>query len=222
MSMNIDKKKLINIIVWAVIGVLLILILIPLASLAVQKLQKKPVPKFLGYSYMVVLTPSMTGYANVGDVVVIRETDDLEVHDVVTYIDSRGDVVTHRITSINNETGIIKVKGDTNLHDDPIDLTIDDIEGKVVLVIPKIGLIFTWLIEEGGWVYLFAIVAVIGVGIYLLNKLKAAPQAETATEGEANTTDGEPKSEQPATEQTTAVDDSEQKPEENSKDDNNN
>lgn len=215
MAKTIDKKKLINIVVWSVIGVLLILILIPLASLAVQKfVNKEPVPKFLGYSYMVVLTPSMTGYADKGDVVVIKETDDLAVHDVVTYIDSRGDVVTHRITSINKETGIIKVKGDTNKDDDPIDLTIDDIEGKVVLVIPKVGLIFTWLVEEGGWVYLFAIIAVIGVGMYLLKTLKPNPGAEAESE-----TPAEAKADE-AAESTTAADGSEQITDDHSKDDN--
>lgn len=198
MKKAIDKKQIIDIVVWSLLGVLLLLIVIPLASLAVQKfIQKEPVPKFLGYAYLVVLTPSMTGYADKGDVIIIKEVDadELAVHDVVTYVDPDDGPVTHRITSIDKQTGIIKVKGDTNMDDDPVDLTFDDIQGKVVLVIPKVGVIFEWLTKEGGWIYLLAMVGVVGVGVYFLKSTKSKEETEPTDD---KPTDGDNKVEAPA------------------------
>jgi lipoprotein signal peptidase len=40
--------------------------------------------------------------------------------------------------------------------------------GEVVTTIPHVGLFFSWLTAESGWVYLVAVVAIIALGIVLI------------------------------------------------------
>ena len=61
---------------------------------------------------------------------------DYTVGDIVMY-QTGGTPVTHRIIS-ENEKGY-RTKGDTNNTDDGADIPKEDVVGKVVLVIPKIG-----------------------------------------------------------------------------------
>lgn len=182
------KKKLTSIILWCVLSVLLLLVLIPLCSMLVQKyIQKTDVPMFMGYAWLIVLTPSMTGYANEGDLIIIKQANDYEFGDVVTYIEESGKTpVTHRIIYVDKDTGLITTKGDANMDPDrPI--TTDQIVGKVVGVIPYVGLFFRWLTDELGIIYIVALIAVVIAGVYFWNITK--PETKKAGESADGSTD---------------------------------
>lgn len=176
-----NKAKITKIVLWCVLGVLLVLILIPLCSMLVQKfIKKSDVPMFMGYGYLVVQTPSMTGYANEGDLIIIKKTDDYKINDVVTY-KKEGDVLptTHRIIYYDDETGLYTTKGDINTDPDGT-ITKDQIFGEVVGVIPYVGLFFRWLTDELGIIYIAALIAVVIAGVYFWNITKPEAKKETA------------------------------------------
>ena len=77
----------------------------------------------------------------VGDVAITRQVPagEIEVGDVIRFRDGKYSTV-HRVVEIQNETGGITfiTRGDTNdRNDEPVPAR--DLEGKVVLTVPKIG-----------------------------------------------------------------------------------
>lgn len=117
----------------------LVLVIIINLYLGINKgLSKNPVPKFLGISPLIVLSGSMQPAIMPGDVVVIREQTPCEYKpgDVATYLEGNT-AFTHRI--IAEEDGMFVLKGDNNnVADDTV--AAEQFIGKVILIIPKIGL----------------------------------------------------------------------------------
>lgn len=187
------KSKLTKIIVWSVVGVLLLLILIPLCSMLIQKyIQKKDVPMFMGYAWLIVLTPSMTGYADQGDLIIIKKADEYFFNDVITYVEKKGELpVTHRVVEVDKEAGTYTTKGDTNKdYDDPV--SADKVYGKVVAVIPHVGLFFEWFTNDGGIIYAIALIAVIVAGVFMWNWIsdpKKAADGADASKADADKSD---------------------------------
>ena len=119
------------------LGFLALLILVNFYLGINKAVTRDPLPKFLGFSPLVVLSGSMEPALYPGDVVIIREqaADKYRPGDVVTYLTGRN-AFTHRIISVEN--GVFTLKGDNNNTADEPDA--DRFEGKVILRIPKIGL----------------------------------------------------------------------------------
>ncbi len=94
---------------------------------------KMPMP--FGYGASVVLSGSMEPSLNVGDLVVIRRTGQVQPGDVVVY-QSENLLVIHRVISVTEDA--IVTQGDANnVSDDPI--TPEDVKGVMVLAIPGVG-----------------------------------------------------------------------------------
>ena len=142
-------KKILKIIFWVV----LIIIAIYSLVIIVQKIfWKDRTPSFFGYKNFIVLTGSMEPKINIGDIVIIKETNDIKVNDIVSFkIDNS--IITHRVTDIrhddeNNLTFI--TKGDANNGYDNEILTLDDLEGKYLFKIPKLGSLILFLQKPQG------------------------------------------------------------------------
>ena len=116
-------------------------------------------PKFNAY---VVLTGSMLPDIQVKDVVVTKKTDPskLEVGDVITFAsaDSRflNTVITHRIIKksydAKSKTYSFQTKGDNNNVADGALVPQNNIFGRVILKIPKLGYLQEFLATDGGWI----------------------------------------------------------------------
>lgn len=130
------------------LGFLALLILVNFYLGINKAVTRDPLPKFLGFSPLVVLSGSMEPAMYPGDVVIIREqaADKYRPGDVVTYL-TGGNAFTHRIVS--EENGVFTLKGDNNNTADEF-LTADRFEGKVILRIPKIGLAIVFLKKPQG------------------------------------------------------------------------
>lgn len=176
-----DKKiSPLKIVLWSIFGVLLLLIFIVLGALLVEKyIKKAPVPMFAGYASLVVTTGSMNGTINEGDLVIIKKTDDYQLTDIVTYVNAAKEVVTHRLVNYGPEEGTFIAKGDANNTLDLYPVSIDQIAGEVVLTIPKLGLVVQWFTNEGGVIYVVAMIAIAIAGVYLWNAMKPEPETET-------------------------------------------
>lgn len=145
MEKKLDKQKLWKYTKFTISGVLIALMYI----LAVQgiRLNKDPnyIPSIMGYTYLNVLSNSMEPEFSANDLVIGKKVSDssiLQVGDVVTFRD-RQMLVTHRITEINNEDGLIYTKGDANAAADFEGRKPEDAVSIYSIAIPKIGAIIS-------------------------------------------------------------------------------
>lgn len=167
--------KVLKIVLWSILGLILLFVLVVVGTLLVKKyIKKSPVPTFAGYGYCVVITGSMSGTIEKGDMVIIKKTDDYKITDIVTYVSASGEVITHRIVNYGVEDGTFITKGDANPTTDGKAISYNQIIGEVVHTIPKIGLVFEWVLHDGGIIYLIALLVVIVAGAFFLNMIKSS------------------------------------------------
>lgn len=119
------KKKILDILTVTLLVVVCVVMLFAL----VARLRGEHHPKIFGYGFGIVLSESMEPNLHKGSFIVIKEQDEYQVDDIITYNHKDGVSVTHRIKYIIDDE--IIPKGDAN---DGIDdaITYDDIVGKVV------------------------------------------------------------------------------------------
>lgn len=134
-----DKKwveKIINIVLNVFIFLFGILLLISIYNNIQTKIMKKSYADFFGLSMFEVQTGSMADAINPGDWIIVKNTDDLKLNDVITYKVGE-EYITHRIIEVYN--GIYVTKGDANnAKDEPI--TEEQVVGKVVKILPHFGI----------------------------------------------------------------------------------
>lgn len=99
----------------------------------------------MGYKFLTVLTGSMEPEIKVGSLVVVKETPikELNVEDIITY-KTKSSLVTHRIVKIN-ENGSLITKGDANNTCDIGEVKEDQLQGKVILRLNRLGTIMLYL-----------------------------------------------------------------------------
>lgn len=195
MTEKLNLKKIWNIsvkvfwgIVWTVFGLVLLLTL----WLAFDKfILKSPVPSVFGYASLTIETGSMNGNSalvsggevkevNIGDMIIIKDTGDYKIGDVITFL-KEGDKVptTHRIIGYTDD-GFI-TKGDANNAKDTVPVTYDEVIGEVVGHYPKLGKFSSWVKSEG-WIYIVAGLAILALGSLVIKSTgdDSAETVETA------------------------------------------
>lgn len=130
------------------------------------------------YSAYVIVSGSMEPIIKIRDAVLVRrvEPEDIKVGDVVTYRATDetyyGILITHRVVNIEEKNGekIYITKGDNNATIDRSPIIGDQITGKVVMRIPKIGYIKYFLVSSYGWIIAIVIPS-LGIIIYDIMKI---------------------------------------------------
>ena len=136
-------KKAITIMVY----IILIPTLIYNISLIVQSIVKpNETPSFLGIKTYVIISGSMKPELEIGDIVIVKDSDDLKVGDIISFREGQT-VITHRINRVllENEEIYYKTKGDNNNTEDSGRVKQNYVEGKVVKVFPKVGKVAMFL-----------------------------------------------------------------------------
>ncbi len=147
----IKAKKILGVIISIVLFTVLFANLYLLAARTVFKVS---LPKILGFSSVKVMSGSMEPTIDIGDVLIIKEKDSYEKGDIITY-NSGDSFITHRIIEAN-ATHLI-TQGDANNTADP-EVKISDVQGEVVLIIPKIGNTLMFLRTTPGLIVLTGII----------------------------------------------------------------
>lgn len=115
--------------------------------------------KLFGYSQAVVISGSMIPAIDINDIVVYKDIpyEEYKVKDVVIYL--RGEKrICHRIIDIEGDQVI--TQGDANvIPDDPVNK--EQLQGKIVLTIPKIGVVTRWLLTPTGVVCMIVVLLLI-------------------------------------------------------------
>ena len=160
-------NKFVNILIYSI----LIIVMIYNLSLIIQSILKpNQTPSFLGLKTYVIISGSMEPNINIGDLVVVQKTKgELKEGDIISYRKGHS-VITHRISQkTENEEGeiIYKTKGDNNNTEDSEEIRKEEIEGKVIKVIPKIGNVTLVLKNK-----VVATVVVIILSIYIIKNYK--------------------------------------------------
>lgn len=127
-------------------NVLMVLVLAACLSLVI--------PKAIGYDAYVVVSGSMEPNIPVGSLVYSHKEDpaSLQAGDVIVFVDpARGSTpITHRIVSNDTAAGTIITKGDANDSEDANPATYDNVLGKVMVHMPRIGFIAAMLTSKLG------------------------------------------------------------------------
>lgn len=127
----------------------------------------------------IIISPSMEPTIKVEDAIVVmrQEPEELEVKDIITFISNdprySGLTITHRIVGIEKSSSgqfFYRTKGDNNNTEDSTLVPSDNVLGKVILKIPKIGYIQYVLTQSFGWV-LLVVVPCLGIIIFDILKL---------------------------------------------------
>ena len=133
------NKKLVSKIIDGILNFLIVIfaifLLISMYTVIQVKVLGNDYSSFFGYSLFEVQTGSMSGTIEAGDWILIKDTKNVKVGDIVTYRHSN-DFITHRV--IESYGGTYVTKGDANnTADEPIDQS--QIVGKVVKTMAGFG-----------------------------------------------------------------------------------
>lgn len=129
-------RNILAIILDIVIAIITILIVIAATYVIQTKVQHKQNANIFEYTAFEVVTGSMSGTIEIGDLVIVKITDSVEPDDIIVY-QEEDHFVTHRVLEINGEK--IVTKGDANSSKD-LPISNKQVLGKVVAVIPKVGI----------------------------------------------------------------------------------
>lgn len=121
--------------------IILIIIMSYNISLIIQSIfWPNKTPSFLGIKTYVIISGSMKPNIDIGDIVIVKEEKNLQIGDVISYRKGQS-VITHRIVNITeeNEEKKYRTKGDNNNTEDSEIILNENIEGKVIKIVPKLG-----------------------------------------------------------------------------------
>ncbi len=128
------------------------------------------VPKATGAKPLTVLSGSMSGTYDIGDVVIVRPVDPAELHvgDVITFqpISDDPSLTTHRIVELTygSEGTQFITQGDANGAIDPEPVAPEQVKGEVWYSVPVVGYASVWLASS--WVGTAVKVAALGLVLY--------------------------------------------------------
>lgn len=117
--------KTLNIIKNIILDIIIVILLLTIIVSALNR--KKPTPLF-GYYFFTVMSGSMQPALDVEDNIIVKQSDDYKIGDIITYKSTKS-YVTHRIVKIDGNK--IITKGDANTDEDPA-FDKKNILGKVV------------------------------------------------------------------------------------------
>ena len=159
------------IVILVLIGIIFLLYYIDVVKNSTNGKWKPPL-----YQAYVIISQSMEPTIHVQDAIVTKRMDDYKIGDVCTYLSKNpnffGIMITHRIigTDIDKQGNKVYVfKGDNNYSADTMNVEKDQIYGKVVMRIPKIGYVQYFLSSASGWIIAIVIPC---VGIITLDIIK--------------------------------------------------
>ena len=136
------KKRGLSLLQMAMTVLLAVLLFCNLSLFLSQKITGNAGATVFGFSLAVVASGSMDPALSVDDLVLIQAKEAYSVGDIITF-ERDGVLVTHRIAGIQQEDFL--TKGDANAVMDQAPVAQEQIVGKVIVVIPYVGKVLSWL-----------------------------------------------------------------------------
>lgn len=157
---------------WNVISTILVALVVLLAVLLVGV-------RVVGLTPYVVLSGSMEPTYHVGAMIYVKEVDPAEVQvgDPITFRISDDMVATHRVIAVY-EDGSFQTQGDANDAPDGAPVLPEDLVGKPVFSVPKLGFWADWMMKPPGLYLAVTAAVVLIVLMFLPGILKKADEAD--------------------------------------------
>lgn len=130
------KINMLGCILNILIMVVVVITIIGLYYMAQVKILNKDYANIFGYTFFEVATGSMANTINIGDIVVVKVNEAFKENDIIVYKEENS-FITHRVIKIDGQDLI--TRGDVNNSEDK-PIKSDQILGKVIYIIPKIGI----------------------------------------------------------------------------------
>lgn len=125
-----------------------------------RSLMGNRLPMPFGYGCAVVLSGSMEPALSVNDLVLVRQTQEISIGDIVVY-QSGGSLIIHRVTAVNGDE--ITTQGDANNIADPA-VSRSDIKGVLAARIPRAGAVIRVLKNP------ICILLILAAAVFLLER----------------------------------------------------
>lgn len=164
-------KFIASIISWTALVILILLALFLVYYTVSTKIYSKKGEKFEPFiSLYTIVSGSMEPNIKVYDVVVSKKVsspENIKVGDVITFIStssiSKGMTITHRVIEVKQtEKGYVyRTKGDNNLSPDTAPAEYNNVIGKVVLRVPGLGRVQSFIGTQSGWLIVIVIPALL-------------------------------------------------------------
>ncbi len=164
------------------VKILFFIIIIPvliISIIIIYKANKYPdkIPDIFGYKPMIVLTGSMEGTINTGDLVFVKvvDTNTLKKGDIIAFRNEKNTVTTHRIVEVMEANGskLFTTKGDANNAEDANIVKSSEVEGIYVSRIGKLGNFLMFVQQPIGLVVILLVILVVGlICLQIVNKLE--------------------------------------------------
>lgn len=171
---SIRKRKKINNRIKKIILIFIVILLYNLTLIYMSYINKFESPKFYKFEAFVITTSSMENTLSKDDAIIIEKCkeEDLHKNDIITY-KINDNIVTHRIIDITDDKVKQYVtKGDNNNIPDNEHITYENIEGKMIFKIPKLGKILG-IIKNG-------IIIILAIIIFLIMYLNSIDTKENS------------------------------------------
>ena len=174
---SINKRKENVKIAKKVIEIIAIILIYNIILIALSSANKISVVNILGYKSYIIKTNSMEPTISINDVVITKKVkkEKIKKGDVITFLQD-GEVITHRITQIE-DNGNYTTKGDNNNIEDTFKITYENIEGKHILTIPYLGKIVQALYNKIVFL-IITLIILIFMFITILNQEKRENRRE--------------------------------------------
>ena len=181
---KIERKKKRTITLIKIFNVVILLIIIPILiyniTIIIKYIQNpKETPDFLGFKTYEIVSRSMEDTINKNDIIVVKKVDKNEINenDIISF-DNGNEIITHRIVEIENinEETLYTTKGDNNRFKDDEKISFEQIEGKYVFKLSKLGYLMNFLKNRYFLIILFIIL--IFCFIHIINVKKRIKNRE--------------------------------------------
>lgn len=145
-------------------------------------------PSVLGITPFTVLSGSMSGdregHLEIGDLIFVQKVDasELKEGDVISFM-ANGSVTTHRIIEINKEDGQLQfiTKGDANNTKDQLPVFEDQVVGRFLYRVPKVGNFVLFLREPLGMMLFIVVPLMLFIFLDVLTRRNVHGKREEAS-----------------------------------------
>ena len=181
---KIERKKKRAITLIKIFNVVILLIIVPILiyniTLIIKYIQNpNKTPDFFGFKTYEIVSRSMEHTINKNDIIVVKKVDKNEINenDIISF-DNGNEIITHRIVEIENINGqtLYTTKGDNNRFADDEKISFEQIEGKYVFKLSKLGYLMNFLKNRYFLIILFIIL--IFCFIHIINVKKRIKNRE--------------------------------------------
>ena len=181
---KIERKKKRTITLIKIFNVVILLIIVPILiyniTLIIKYIQNpNEIPDFFGFKTSEIVSRSMEDTINKNDIIVVKKVDKNEIdeNDIISF-DNGNEIITHRIVEIENINGqtLYTTKGDNNRFADDEKISFEQIEGKYVFKLSKLGYLMNFLKNRYFLIILFIIL--IFCFIHIINVKKKIKNRE--------------------------------------------